>query len=225
MKYHPFLFYFYYKSPSLPSLPLPKIVFPHNQSPCASAEWCESQEKLHLIFFLIWRTSLGIFLFRRLSGFPSPVSTHSASRLSFPLLPLCLCVFGGGVSCQTDPGILCVSTEYSEDSVRRERPAHWSYCKPASHPHSVLGEQRWICSHDWKDKSRVFFFFFFPLSTQSTSQWNTVTSGVSFSRRYSSRPWLASRDSMYFHFVPSQCLYRIFLAHGNILQHIPPLLL
>lgn len=29
---------------SLGSCPLPKIVFPHNQSPCVSAEWCESQE-------------------------------------------------------------------------------------------------------------------------------------------------------------------------------------
>lgn len=27
---------------------------------------------------------------------------------------------GGMVSCQTDPGILCVSSKYSEDSVRRE---------------------------------------------------------------------------------------------------------
>lgn len=55
--------------------------------------------------------------FWRLRGFP-PGSRSLSSRVPFPTEPS---ESGGGmVSCQKDPGILCVSCEYSEDSVRRE---------------------------------------------------------------------------------------------------------
>lgn len=41
---------------------------------------------------------------------------------------------GGIVSCQKDPGILCVSTEYSEDSVGREgRYSAAIVSQPATH--------------------------------------------------------------------------------------------
>lgn len=66
----------------------------------------------------------GILTIVRISP-PSPGLRSLTIRVLFPTEDFRECVCGGGmVSCQKDPGILCVSSEYSEDSVRRERPLH-----------------------------------------------------------------------------------------------------
>lgn len=65
----------------------------------------------------------------RLSGFP-PVCDRSLLGIFFPLK---LCTVGEMVSRQKDPGIICVSTQYSEDSVERGRYTETIVSRPATH--------------------------------------------------------------------------------------------